>query len=168
MLDRSESADQESRPVPDTFTEWRNVIDLRDERITLHYNCFYMTNICENYGRFRATDRGQNLHPGTTIPANTYTYDFDSADDRPVKSRKNARRDHSCPSTWKSTHTCPEDGQKAVWRHDGQWWTMDLEPDTTSNMLQHQRDGDGQIIQLSGLRYTCDEHPSGSFTRVLP
>src|SRR4051794_32173955 len=69
---------QHSRPTPDNRTPFRNVIDLGLQRVTLYYNCHYMTNICKNIENFKATARGKDLHPGTTIGASTYTYDFDS------------------------------------------------------------------------------------------
>jgi len=125
----------------------------------MHYNCHYMTNICENLRNFGATARGQNLHPGTSIRPGTFTYDFDVAD-MGARSRADIRRDQSCPANWKDSHPCPEPvGQQTIWRHDGPWWTTDLEPGTTSNMLKHERDSQQRITKLSQTRYSCEEWP---------
>ncbi|KAK5659440.1 hypothetical protein OQA88_641 [Cercophora sp. LCS_1] len=152
------------RAVDDASIAWRTVIDLRKEAVNMHYNCHYMTNICKNIDNFKLTARGQNLHPGTSIPAGTFTYDFDVADSG-ARSHADLRRDQSCPSTWKDTHACPEPaGQRqTVWRHDGPWWTTDLEPGTQSNMLRHERDGQNQITKLSQMRYSCEEWPPASW-----
>ena len=116
----------------------------------MHYNYHYMTNICKNIQNFGATARGQNLHPGTSIRAGTFTYDFDVAN-MGARSRADIRRDQSCPANWKDSHPCPEPvGQQTIWRHDGPWWTTDLEPGTTSNMLKHERDSQQQWCQDQG------------------
>lgn len=132
----------------------------------MQYNCHFMTNICQNLEDFGATARGGNLHPGTTIPKDTYTYDFDVADSG-ARSRADLRRDQSCPTGsrgWKDFHTCPEQvGQHKPWRHDGEWWTTDLEDKTTTNMLAHERDANNDIIKRSQLRYSCEEWPRTFF-----
>ncbi|KAH6845713.1 pectate lyase superfamily protein-domain-containing protein [Chaetomium sp. MPI-CAGE-AT-0009] len=154
------------RPTPDNTAAYRNVIDTRAERITLYYNCHYMTNICQNVNNFKATARGQALHPGTTIPADIYTYDFDSGE-TPTgvpNTRQENRRDASCPKGWKKSHTCPEPvGQQTLWRHDGPWVSTALEQGTTENVLEHERNAQGQITRYSQLRYTCDEFPPATW-----
>ncbi|KAK1966745.1 pectin lyase-like protein [Colletotrichum sublineola] len=120
-----------------------------------------MTNICENARTFSASARGQNLHPGTTIPAGTFTYDFGTGEDS--WARQSARRGQSCPSGWGANGRCPQQGQKIPWRHDGHWWTTMLEPNTTTNMLCNQRDATGQILKHSQIRYTCDEFPPATW-----
>ncbi|KAK4103745.1 glycoside hydrolase family 55 protein [Parathielavia hyrcaniae] len=153
------------RATPDNKVAYRNVIDTRKQRITLYYNCHYMTNICQNVNNFMATARGQNLHPKTSIPAGTYTYDFDNArntDDRReavCPTRKNGK-----PNGWSDTHRCPElVNQQTLWRHDGPWWTTALEPGTQGNVLQHERNAKGQITRHSQLRYSCDEFPPATW-----
>lgn len=159
MSEKVGVAHQCSRAVDDPAIAWRTVIDLRGETIWMFYNCHYMTNICKNIENFKATARGRNLHPGTSIPAGTFTYDFDIAD-AGARSRADLRRDQSCPGNWKDTHTCPEAvGQQTLWRHDGPWWTTALEPNTGSNMLRHERNAQGQITKLSQMRYSCEEWP---------
>ncbi|EAQ92534.1 hypothetical protein CHGG_00769 [Chaetomium globosum CBS 148.51] len=155
------------RPTPDNAVPYRNVIDTRAERITIYYNCHYMTNICQNVENFKATARGQALHPGTSIPANMYTYDFDSGDTIAgvPNTRQYYRREASCPSPgWKNSHTCPEAvGQQPLWRHDGKWGSTALEPGTTTNVVEHERNAQGQITRYSQLRYSCDEFPPATW-----
>ncbi|KAH6649971.1 pectate lyase superfamily protein-domain-containing protein [Chaetomium tenue] len=154
------------RPTPDNTAVYRNVIDTRKQRITIYYNCHYMTNICQNVNNFKATTRGRDLHPGTAIPAGMYTYDFDSgeADDDDPETRQFYRRQASCPKTWKNSHTCPEPvGQQTLWRHDGPWSSTALEPGTKNNTLKHERNAQGQITRYSQLRYSCDEFPPATW-----
>ncbi|KAK1979523.1 pectate lyase superfamily protein-domain-containing protein [Colletotrichum cereale] len=149
------------KAVPDNQITWRNVIDFGTDEVYLYYNCYYMNNICENAQTFLGSPRGQNLHPGTAIPAGVFTYDFDSGEDS--WTHQSGRRDKSCPSGWGSNGRCPQTGQKIPWRHDGPWWTTGLEPGTTTNMLRHQRDAQGNIIKRSQMRYTCDEFPPATW-----
>jgi hypothetical protein len=131
------------------------------------YNCHYMTNICKNLQNFAATPRGLNLHPGNAIPKDIFTFDFDT-EDQGAQSRADLRREQSCPKkTWKAKHKCPETvpgQQQKVWRHDGPWWTMDLEDNTKTNELKHKRDGNGNVIEKSQTRYSCEEWPGTFFT----
>ncbi|GJD05036.1 lysM domain-containing protein [Colletotrichum higginsianum] len=150
------------KAVPDNRVAWRNVIDLGStETVYLFYNCYYMTNICENVRAFMGSARGQNLHPGTTIPSNVFTYDFDTGDES--WTRQSGRRGQSCPSGWGGNGRCPQAGQEIPWRHDGPWWTTILEPGTTTNMLRHERDPQGNIVKKSQMRYTCDEFPPATW-----
>ncbi|KAK1638756.1 pectate lyase superfamily protein-domain-containing protein [Colletotrichum phormii] len=127
--------------VIDNGLAWRNVIDLSEkETIYLYYNCHYMNNICDNVNIFLNSSRGQNLHPGTTIPANQFTYDFDTGDES--WTHQSGRREKSCPSNWGINRGCPEKkGQKPP-----------------SAMTAN-----GNIIKRSGMRYTCDEFPPATW-----
>lgn len=128
----------------------------------LIYNCYYMRDICKNAQNFALTARGQNLHPNSGIANNVYGYDLDTGDTVP-KSRQEGRRDQSCPDTWKTFHSCPEIDQRTVMRHDGEWFTTALEPGTTTNNIMNKRDTQGNIVQYSNVRYTCDEFPPATW-----
>ncbi|KAL2130726.1 hypothetical protein VTI74DRAFT_6055 [Chaetomium olivicolor] len=155
------------RPTPDNAAAYRNVIDTRKQRITLYCNCHYMTSICQNVNNFRATARGENLHPGTSIPAGMYAYDFDSGEtiSGVPNTRQHNRREASCPSPgWKNSHTCPEPvNQQTLWRHDGPWGSTALEPGTTDNSIEHEHNAQGQITRYAQLRYSCDEFPPATW-----
>lgn len=127
-----------------------------------------MGNICANVRAFQASSRGKNLHPGTSIPPGVFTYDFDTGGKTSEEERLSAsfnRRSHSCPKTWKNNR-CPQAGQKNPWRHDGEWWTKDIEPGSDTNMLQHKREDKNdkdKITEYSYIRYTCDEFPPATW-----
>jgi hypothetical protein len=135
------------------------VIDLSPEAVVLVYNCYYMTNICKNANDWLQTPRGMRPHPNSELPNDIFGYDFNTGKRR---TRAAKRRDHSCPGNWKDTHSCPEPDQRTVFRQDGPWWTTDLEPNTKINLLQHRRVG-GRIVQMSNVRYTCDEFPPATW-----
>jgi hypothetical protein len=127
-----------------------------------------MESICVNYQTFMNTPRGQNLHPISGLPANVFGYDFDTGDaPSPANSAPTPhvvlRRDASCPRSWKSNHPCPEVGQLPPWRNDMQWFYSALEPGTTINQLQNRRDGNGNVMDYSYMRYTCDEFPPATW-----
>ncbi|KAK1703500.1 LOW QUALITY PROTEIN: pectate lyase superfamily protein-domain-containing protein [Colletotrichum lupini] len=151
------------KAVPDNRAAWRNVIDLgRTEIIYLYYNCYYMNNICDNVDTFLSSPRGQNLHPGTTIPADQFTYDFDTGEES--WTHQSGRREKSCPKSWGKARNCPEPSTKVPFRHDGPWWTKDVEAVGNTNMLKHERDSQTKnIIKRSGMRYTCDEFPPATW-----
>jgi hypothetical protein len=133
-----------SKSTPDNAVAYRNVIDTGKQRISIVYNCRYMTNICQNVRNFEAMLRGQNRHPGIGLPAGLYTYDFDTGDSGTGNPNSNQefRRGVSCPSPkWKDTHVCPEPAgqQQTLWRHDGAWPFTVLEPGTKENVVMYER-----------------------------
>ncbi|OIW25494.1 pectin lyase-like protein [Coniochaeta ligniaria NRRL 30616] len=154
----------------------RQVIDLLDlvQPVTIYlvYNCYYMTEICKNAKNFLATTRGQNMHPASPhldllLPEGiaTFSYDSNTGEDKgATKFRANARRDKSCPDSWKRTHTCPEWDQSKPWKNDGQWYTSSLDPGTTVNGIMNMYDPHtGFVTVPSWIRYTCEEFPAASW-----
>ena len=132
----------------------------------LIYNCYYMREVCKNAENFAATTRGQSLHPISGISNDVYGYDLDTGD-TPAgvpNSRQESRRSASCPDSWKTTHPCPEPNQRKPMRHDGEWFTTLLEPQTTTNNLMNLRDPvTGNVVRYSNIRYTCDEFPPATW-----
>lgn len=153
--------DCDNSSQPDTLSPTSRVIDLGPETVYLVYNCFYMKDICQNYLNFRASVRGMNTHPISGIDSLTFGYDFHKATGK--NSRPSKRRIQSCPSSWKNSHSCPETNQLPVMRHDGQWFTNRLEPFTSINEIQNKRDLQGNVLEYSKVRYTCDEFPPATW-----
>ena len=116
-----------------------------------------MQDICKNAETFLATTRGQALHPGTTIPRGQYGYDLNSG------GRNKARRSKACPTSWKTNHVCPETDQLRPMRHDGLWFTTDLEPGQNGYPIKNHRDNNGVVDERSKMIYSCDEFPPASF-----
>ncbi|OIW23390.1 pectin lyase-like protein [Coniochaeta ligniaria NRRL 30616] len=135
------------------------VVNLSPETVVLVYNCYYMKAICENAEQYFGTSRGKHPHPISGLSAEIFGYDFNTG----KQSRQNSRRQHSCPGTWKKGHSCPEQLPETVMRHDGPWWTTALEAFTSVNQLANKRDVNGNIIEYSKVRYTCDEFPPASW-----
>lgn len=124
-----------------------------------------MREICTNAENFAATPRGQNLHPRSGLSNNVYGYDLDTGE-APAgapNSRQENRRSASCPTTWSTTHPCPEPDQEKPMRHDGEWYTTQLEPGTKLNNLMNKRDSNNKIVRYSNIRYTCDEFPPATW-----
>ncbi|KAM7195859.1 pectin lyase-like protein [Rhypophila sp. PSN 637] len=119
--------------------------------VFLTYNCAYMTAICKNAENFLRSPRGRSRpYP------ERFAYDFGR--------RTSQRRRKSCPSSWASTHTCPEIAQPTVWRQDRYWPYTDLDPvQVPRNVIRHERDSNGNVINPSYLRYTCDEFPPATW-----
>ena len=135
----------------------QQVIDLAPETVFLEYNCFYMKEICRNVEDFYASPRGQNHAPTTR-----FGYDLNTGKNQ----RAAKRREKSCPTGtngWRTYHTCPETDQGIVMRHDGPWPHKDLEPGTVMNAIKNQRDPQGNVIEYSRLRYSCDEFPPATW-----
>ena len=133
--------------------------------VYLIYNCYYMREVCRNAEIFGFSARGQNLHPRSGLANDVFGYDLDTGD-RPSqtpRSHQDLRRTASCPDSWSSTHLCPEAGQRKPMRHNGEWFTTDLEPNTHTNNLRNQRDSNNNIIRYSNIRYTCDEFPPATW-----
>ncbi len=134
--------------------------------VYLVYNCFYMREICKNAENFAATPRGQNLHPASGVSNDMYGYDLDTGESPAgfPNSRQEGRRGASCPESWIATHPCPEVDQRKPMRHDGEWFTTLLEPQTTTNNLMNERDPiTGNVVKYSNIRYTCDEFPPATW-----
>jgi hypothetical protein len=130
---------------------------------SLEYNCYYMTAICQNANTFLISARG-----AARTPRKAFAYDFNSA-------RATSRRNRVCRTGqqgWTSWHACPEiaapgnQAQPSVYRADGlPWWTTALEPNLpagAARVLAHRR-SNGQIVERSGVKYTCDEFPPATF-----
>ncbi len=128
-----------------------------DQLVVLVYNCFYIRDICKNVAAFRLTARGQSPHPRSGLASDWFAYDFSSA------TRKNVRRRHSCPGSWKNNHACPETDAIMPMRHDGQWYYNDLEPGTQYNIIRNHRSSTGNVDIYSKIRYTCDEFPPATW-----
>ncbi len=128
-----------------------------DQLVVLVYNCFYLRDICKNQAAFYRTARGQALHPRSGVGNNWFAYDFNSA------TRKNRRRSHSCPGSWKDNHPCPESDPIMPMRHDGEWYHNDLEPGTQYNIIRNHRGSNGNVDIYSKIRYTCDEFPPATW-----
>ncbi|KAE9372961.1 glycoside hydrolase family 55 protein [Stipitochalara longipes BDJ] len=141
------------------------VIDILPLTVYLHYNCNYMRDICRNADNFEASPQWQNLHSTSGLSKNVYGYDFNTGPNVPFfpLTRQASRRDRSCPGGWKDSHPCPELDQRVIMRHDGPWWTTLLEPNTNTNNIRNQRDAQGNIIQYSNVRYSCDEFPPATW-----
>lgn len=104
------------------------------------------------------------LHPLSHLPKTIFGYDFNTGKSRTT--RASQRREHSCPTKhvpyWKDIHTCPESNQRYPMRHDGEWWTTDKEDNTQVNEIKHRRSG-ANILELSHIRYSCDEFPPATW-----
>ncbi|KAI1452083.1 glycoside hydrolase family 55 protein [Annulohypoxylon moriforme] len=138
----------------------KQIVDLSTTNpVYLFYNCFYMHDICVNYVNFMKTSRGQMPHPRSGLPSYIFGYDLNTGTGRQTHSSQ--RRSKSCPDSWKDYHLCPESNQRPVMRHDGEWYTTELEPATERNTIRNDR-RTGQII-LSRVRYTCDEFPPATW-----
>lgn len=122
-----------------------------------------MTAICQNANTFLISARG-----AARTPRKAFAYDF-------RRSRADTRRNRVCPNGqqgWISYHTCPEIAgtgnlaQPKVFRADGlPWYTTALEPNLPADagrVLRHRR-SNGQIIERSGVKYTCDEFPPATW-----
>ncbi|OTA63183.1 glycoside hydrolase family 55 protein [Hypoxylon sp. EC38] len=118
-----------------------------------------MREICRNYANFLRTSRGAMPHPNSGLPYYIYGYDFNTG--RRSTSHSTKRRDQSCPGNWKDKHPCPEVDQQPVMRHDGEWYTTDLEPGTEKNEIKSDSRS-GRTIP-SKVRYSCDEFPAGTW-----
>ncbi len=142
----------------------QEVIDLGpDELVVLVYNCYYMRDICKNAYNFLNTERGKALHPQSELSNDVFGYDLNTKKGMRPPSRRVQRGQHSCPSNWKNSHTCPEFDQRDVMRHDGQWFSNALEPNTNRNAIINYRNPiTGQVI-YSKIRYTCDEFPPATW-----
>lgn len=124
-----------------------------------------MTAICQNANTFLTSARGS-----ARSPRKAFGYDF-------VSARATAHRKEVCPSSgngaWRDHHACPgvaADGnlaQPSVFRNDGlPWYTTAVEanlPYNAGRVLRHRRGSSGQITELSGVKYTCDEFPPATF-----
>ncbi|KAL2066293.1 hypothetical protein VTL71DRAFT_2364 [Oculimacula yallundae] len=160
------------RPIPNNPT--RPVINFSPVTVFLHYNCYYMKDICINAQQFALTPRGQNLHPLSGLPKadcviNYFGYDLNTGDSEPFfpQYRSEDRRSASCPNNWAAGHPCPEPGpppQQPVMRQDGlPWFTTATEPGTTIYQVMNHRDTAGNIDRYSNVRYTCDEFPPATW-----
>ena len=122
-----------------------------------------MTAICQNANTFLISARGASRKP-----RKAFAYDFNH-------DRATRRRVRVCPSGrrgWTSRHTCPEiagsgnQAQPDVFRADGlPWYTTALEPNLpylAGSVLRHRR-SNGQIVERSGVKYTCDEFPPATW-----
>lgn len=119
--------------------------------VYLTYNCHYMTAICQNAGNFMYSPRGLNRSQ-----QNMFSYDFGR--------RTSRRRTASCPPSWRAWHFCPELNQPPVWRQDGRWPYIALDPvQTPPNVIQHIRGAFGTVVSNSYLRYTCEEFPAATW-----
>ncbi|KAI1371648.1 glycoside hydrolase family 55 protein [Hypoxylon crocopeplum] len=142
------------------------VVDLATvgQPVYLTYNCYYMRDICKNVANFWSTSRGKMPHPSSGLPYYVFGYDLNTGKAR--TSHSSMRREQSCPTRrnpkWKDFHICPESNQRTVMRHDGPWWTTDLEPGTASNQIANHRTN-GQVDELSKVRYSCDEFPPATW-----
>ncbi|KAH9207216.1 pectate lyase superfamily protein-domain-containing protein [Leptodontidium sp. 2 PMI_412] len=164
------------RPIPNNPT--RPVINLSPVTVFLHYNCYYMKDICINAQQFAFTPRGQSLHPLSGLPKIiSGEYDLDTGDSLPFfpQYRQENRRSASCPNNWAAGHPCPETGfppslpppQQPVMRQDGlPWFTTATEPGTAIYELMNHRDINGNIDRYSNVRYTCDEFPPATWVYV--
>jgi hypothetical protein len=132
-----------------------------------------MRDICVNYQQFALSPRGQALHPQSGLPNDVFGYDFDTGDTEP-HSHQEYRRDASCPSRgarkWSANHPCPETAQFNPMRNNGPWYTtlLDLQVGVSifsriQNLLQHRYDAQGNIIEYSNIKYTCDEFPPATW-----
>ncbi|KAK3946878.1 hypothetical protein QBC32DRAFT_225327, partial [Pseudoneurospora amorphoporcata] len=144
-----------------------DVVNTQPYTVVLIYNCHYIVEICKNAENFAATLRGQNLHPVSGLPNDVYGFDFDIGEwekglQQP-SSHQDARRDESCPRSWKDTHSCPETDQKKPWRNDGEWFTIVKEPNIVMNELANKKDVNGNVISYSKIRYSCDEFPPATW-----
>ncbi|KAF6824052.1 LysM domain-containing protein [Colletotrichum plurivorum] len=142
-------------------TNRRQIVDLAPERVYLIYNCYYLRDICVNAYNFMKSQRGLYLHPGTEIPSSLFAYDFNTGKDSDKFSEK--RRDKSCPGNWKKAHQCPETNQRLPMRHDGEWYTQDLEPGSKNNLIKSKPAAGNQPAESSKLIYTCEEFPAAVF-----
>lgn len=94
-----------------------------------------------------------------------FGYDFNTG--KHWTSRKNIRREESCPSknqahTWSSRHVCPEPDQKLPFRHDGEWPHIALEK-AGKLYIQDEKDQAGNILKFSNIRWSCDEFPPATW-----
>lgn len=143
------------------------MVDLSPQRVYLIYNCYYMKDICKNAANFYTTQRGLVLHPRSGLPTYVFGYDFSTGKSL-SRWRSANRREHSCPSKrqpmWKDFHFCPESNQRTVMRHDGAWYTTALEdPDEDPLAIKNRYLPNGQLAELSKIRYSCDEFPPATW-----
>ncbi|KAK1991996.1 pectin lyase-like protein [Colletotrichum falcatum] len=141
--------------------DYQLVVDLTPESLFLVYNCYYMKDICYNAVNFFQSSRGRNLHPNSQIPSGQLGYDFNTGKGSTTHSSQ--RRDQSCPGSWKNNHLCPEYNQRPVMRHDGAWYTTDLEPGTTINEIKALPGINGGPGIRSKVRYSCEEFPAATW-----
>lgn len=120
-----------------------------------------MKDICYNAVNFFQSPRGLNLHPDSQLPPGQLGYDFNTGKDSTTHSTQ--RRDQSCPGTWKKNHLCPEYNQRPVMRHDGEWYTTELEPGTKINEIKARPAMNGRPAETSKLRYSCEEFPAATW-----
>lgn len=142
------------------------MVDLSPERVYLVYNCYYMRDICKNVANFYATQRGKVPHPRSGLPSYVFGYDFSTGKDR-NRFRSPNRREHSCPSSsvlkWKDFHSCPESNQRKVMRHNGEWYTTELEEPDVDPLAIRNLYVAGQLVEESRVRYSCDEFPPATW-----
>ncbi|RFU75893.1 pectin lyase fold virulence factor [Trichoderma arundinaceum] len=144
---------------PNLPEPYQQGILLDPESVFLEYNCYYMKEICRNANDFINSPRGQSRPEPMT-----FGYDLNN------KVRKPRRRERSCPtapkgSAWKDFHTCPEPDQKKPMKQNGEWQETDLEPgvNNTNNQIKNKRDSQGNVIEYSKIRYSCDEFPPATW-----
>lgn len=159
--------------MPDGVFPGQKVIDLAPTTVYLQYNCFYLKSICKNAEAFLATPRNQTvLEAATGQPV----FGFDTNTGGSSIWRDDQRRSQSCPSNWKLRHPCPEFDQEMPMKHNGQWFTTALDPDADPfNHISNRYDPLGNVLELSNIRYTCEEFPAASWveggsgpTRLTP
>ena len=130
--------------------------------LSLEYNCYYLTAICQNANNYITGTVGS----ARQVPG-AFGFDFN-------KDRKDGRRDKACNDRWYGHHNCPEVAgvppgnvaQPSIFRDDGLAWPYTaLEPGqgTGGRVVQHRRNGQGQVIEPSGVYYTCDEFPAATW-----
>jgi len=137
------------------------VINIRPRIVWLVYNCYYMRDICKNVDNFEQTARGKHLHPTSGLPNDIFGYDFFTGKNK--QTHQSLRREQSCPTKprgwgWARFHTCPEDNQRTVMRHDGPWWTTLLDPQGAHNEILR-----NPLVGRSKMRYSCDEFPPATW-----
>lgn len=139
----------------------RRVVSLNPETVYLVYNCYYMRDICYNAYNFMQSPRGLNLHPTSGVPSSVFAYDFNSG--KATNKNSGKRRSKSCPGSWKNSHKCPEANQRLPMRHDGIWYTTELEPGGSAGEIKARPGINGQASEKSLLRYTCEEFPAATW-----
>ncbi|KAF1817733.1 uncharacterized protein K489DRAFT_414339 [Dissoconium aciculare CBS 342.82] len=119
----------------------------------LEYNCYYMENICQNARLWLAG------HMVANQVRTEFAYDYKG-------SRRDNRRDESCPRTWINNGRCPErgmPGQARSYRWNrvtstGEFWpTVDLAPGS-NNLIADDATG-----RPSEMIYSCDEFPPATW-----
>lgn len=135
------------------------------QAVVLYYNCYYMPAICQNYANWlnSARARGRVLAQMGTANSNIFGFDVKT-------SATDARGNAQCPSSWSTTHTCPErdSAGNSIQPNvmPGPWTKTEREIIDPLNINEIRAEyttdpttGEQVLSRRSGRYYTCEEWP---------